>query len=289
MVSPDFRMICIHTLFIISLFVGCNQSQIVITTNSIIFKFDNNIKSVAYTNKDNPITHITKEGKGVEYDIPYLVDHNNGIILVHDEIPYEGIESAITIYNSKGDILKRLPEKPGYVTVSPNGHSFVIIEQPFVDFTGQVYFYNFKGDLIKEYRFSEYGPESGNARFSDNSEFFIVDNGGGWQDVQCKYIIFSVSSENYAEINLPDDFCGDHTIFIFNSEIFITIAKDVKMNINNLYAYYPDGKLIGKSYLNQSDIDKLIIIKNGDYKVGIHKQDLIIKDQKGNKLSFQIL
>ena len=275
-------------IFILFLLISCKQSQILVEKSSIIFKYNHNIKSILYTNKDNPIIHITSEGRGVEYDIPYLIYPNRGIILVHEEIPYEGIQSAITIYNSRGEILKSFSGRPGYVIVSPDGHIFSAIEEPFVNFTGKVFFYNYKGQLIKDYRFTEYGPESGNARFSDNSQFFIVNNGGGWQNVPCKYVLFTIASENLVEINLPDPFCGNSTDILFSSRYFGAFTKDIESNINQLYIYSTSGELIGKSIISHSDIDKLLTLIKGEYKITISKYKLIINDKKGNKVILNI-
>jgi len=242
----------IALLFSILFFIiiNCQKSNsIIIGNEQIKFMFDNKLRLLDYINKDNPKITLLSDGlEMIEYDIPYLVEKYRGLIIVHEIIPYEGIYTSISIFNNSGDLLKKLDAKPLFAMVAPNGLYFVLIEDSHANFNGHISFYNYIGEMIVNHTFSEYGPSTGFMMFDKDSNVFIIENGGGFQNingtykVKCKYLIYNFTSSNLSEIDFPNCFCNFDPVIIFKHNKMTISAKD--KSFNYIYIYSINGSLI---------------------------------------------
>lgn len=274
-------------LILFSINANFNFSSIRIKENSIIIRSIRGNKNISYINRRKPEISFFDQGLEIaEYDLPYVVANNRGIIIVREIIPYEGIYSSVRILDSKGNLLKILPKNPCFISIAPDSNFFAVIEESHGDFSGLIYIYDYKGNLIKYHYFSESGPAAGNLTFDSKSRMFLMHNSGGIEGIPCEYLIYNNEHKEINIAQLPNCYCnkeGNVNILFTNSHIIIGNNSNYQ-----LYIFSLEGNLIINSNIDGAEYSNLVNLIDNKIDSIVKNNKLIIKSHKWRHLIVEL-
>jgi hypothetical protein len=202
--------------------IGCsNKDRITINENNIIFAGG---KILLYTNKDKPkITLFDNNLEMADYDIPFIAQDHKGVILVHETIPYEGIDSSLTIYDLRGNLIRQINRRSGYFEVAPDHSFFIFVDEHFAeDFKGNVEFYSSVGILLNHYKFRN--ALSANPYFDKDSQYCAICAISN----PCENIVYESRSNQISVFMLNWSYCAGQLPTLIDNDYILIMAEDYK-------------------------------------------------------------
>ena len=255
--------------------IGCrNKDKITINENNIIFAGG---KILPYTNKDKPkITFFDNHLEMHDYDVLFIGKGNKNVIMVHETIPYEGIDSFVTIYDERGNIIRKIDYRGGYYEVSPDHSFFIFIDEVSpADFMGNVEFYSSTGELLNRYKFSP--TYSVNLAFDKDSQYCVI---SAISD-PCHYIVYKSRTNNILTFILNRNYCAGQLPILIDNDYILIIAEDYRQ-------YYfailkPDATIIGEKMIARGNVSfELRDMSYDKSAIGFRGKSAKLIDSKGN-------